>query len=130
MTAAPLVPIVVALGGNALIRPGDRGGFQQQATRVRELAPALRGLADHGPLVLTHGNGPQVGWQLLRSDLAKDQVRNMNMYPQLQLGSVPAWMQLQLFLSSGCQQRPLMIPQLHSTQWMIGCRTRVCLVSS
>jgi len=74
MMAAPPVPIVVALGGNSLIRPGDRGGFQQQATRVRELAPALRRLADQAPLVLTHGNGPQVGWQLLRSDLAKDQV--------------------------------------------------------
>ena len=74
MIAVPPVPLVVALGGNALIRPGDRGGFGQQAMRVRELAPALRALADQAPLVLTHGNGPQVGWQLLRSDLAKDQV--------------------------------------------------------
>lgn len=67
-------PLVVALGGNALIRPGDRGGHPQQALRVREVAPALLGLHAPGGLVLTHGNGPQVGWQLLRSDLAQGQV--------------------------------------------------------
>ena len=67
-------PLVVALGGNALIRPGDRGGFRQQAQRIRDVAPALLALDAPGGLVLTHGNGPQVGWQLLRSDLAQGQV--------------------------------------------------------
>ncbi len=67
-------PLVIALGGNALIRPGDRGGFPQQAARVAELAPALAALAGNQGLVLTHGNGPQVGWQLLRSDLAQEHV--------------------------------------------------------
>ena len=67
-------PLVVALGGNALIRPGDRGGHKQQALRVAEIAPALAALHAPDGLVVTHGNGPQVGWQLLRSDLAQDQV--------------------------------------------------------
>lgn len=70
--AAP--PAVVALGGNALIRPGEEGSAAEQWVRVRELAPALARLAARGPLVLTHGNGPQVGRLLLRSDLCADQV--------------------------------------------------------
>ncbi len=67
-------PLVVALGGNALIRPGEAGTPVQQAERVAEVAPALLSLAGPAGLVITHGNGPQVGRHLLRSDLLKLQI--------------------------------------------------------
>ena len=67
-------PIVVALGGNALQRPGDQGSWTEQAARAAEVAPLLVGLPAPGGLVLTHGNGPQVGVHLLRSDLLRDRL--------------------------------------------------------
>jgi carbamate kinase len=62
--------LVIALGGNALIRPGEIGTVAEQHSRARELATLLATTLDPGwELVLTHGNGPQVGRVLLRSDL-------------------------------------------------------------
>jgi carbamate kinase len=60
---------VVALGGNALLRPGERGTAAEHranlAATFRSIAPLL-----DGEVVLTHGNGPQVGNELLRQELA------------------------------------------------------------
>jgi carbamate kinase len=60
---------VVALGGNALLGPGERGTAAEHranlAATVRAIAPLLE-----GDVVLTHGNGPQVGNELLRQELA------------------------------------------------------------
>jgi carbamate kinase len=60
---------VVALGGNALLRPGERGTAAEHranlAVTFRAIAPLLE-----GNVVLTHGNGPQVGNELLRQELA------------------------------------------------------------
>lgn len=53
--------LVVALGGNALLRRGEPAEAETQRTRVREVAVALAALAAEHELVLTHGNGPQVG---------------------------------------------------------------------
>ena len=61
--------MVVALGGNAIAPPGSRGRVAGQDRRIQETARQLVHLTD-GPLVLTHGNGPQVGDALLRSELA------------------------------------------------------------
>ena len=60
---------VLALGGNALLGPGQRGTAAEHranlATTFAALAPLLE-----GELVVTHGNGPQVGNELLRQELA------------------------------------------------------------
>ena len=60
---------VVALGGNALLGPGERGTAAEHranlATTFAAVAPLLA-----GQVVLTHGNGPQVGNELLRQELA------------------------------------------------------------
>jgi carbamate kinase len=71
---------VVALGGNALIRPGDRGTAAEQAARLREAAAALAPLLAEPRLVVTHGNGPQVGNELLRQDRAADEVPPLPLY--------------------------------------------------
>lgn len=67
-------PVVVALGGNALSRAGDRGTVAEQAARAAEVASILALLPAPQGLILTHGNGPQVGVHMLRSDLLRDQI--------------------------------------------------------
>src|SRR5271169_3242666 len=64
---------LVAVGGNSLIRAGEKGTIAEQLANTRRTAVALLGLIRLGyRLVITHGNGPQVGAQLLRSERASD----------------------------------------------------------
>lgn len=53
--------IVVALGGNALLKRGEPLTARNQRENVRVAARALAPLARHNSLIITHGNGPQVG---------------------------------------------------------------------
>jgi carbamate kinase len=66
------VTTVVALGGNALVREGERGTAAEQRANLREHCQALVPLLSDR-LVVTHGNGPQVGADLLRSERAADE---------------------------------------------------------
>ncbi len=84
---------VVALGGNALIRAGDKGTAAEQAARLRETAGALAPLLREGDLVITHGNGPQVGNELLRQERSADEVPPLPLYlavaqTQAEIGSL------------------------------------------
>ena len=64
--------VVVALGGNALIRRGEKGSFEEQYNNVRRTSRYLADLVEMGcKLVITHGNGPQIGATLLRHDAGK-----------------------------------------------------------
>jgi carbamate kinase len=67
------VSTVVALGGNALMRPGERGTAAEQLANLRRAVAALAPLLDEPGLVITHGNGPQVGNELLRQERAADE---------------------------------------------------------
>ena len=71
---------VVALGGNALMRPGERGTAAEQRANLRETAEALRPLFGDGDLVVGHGNGPQVGNELVRQERAADEVPPLPLY--------------------------------------------------
>lgn len=64
---------VVALGGNALIRPGERGTAAEQLANLRRAVDAMRPLLREDGIVITHGNGPQVGNELLRQERAADE---------------------------------------------------------
>jgi carbamate kinase len=64
---------VVALGGNALMRPGERGTAAEQLANLRRAVTALRPLLAQPGVVLTHGNGPQVGNELIRQERAADE---------------------------------------------------------
>jgi carbamate kinase len=67
--------MLIAVGGNSLIRAGEKGTVVEQLANARRTARAIIGLVRDGHrLVVTHGNGPQVGAQLLRSERAADQV--------------------------------------------------------
>lgn len=59
--------LVVALGGNALLRRGEKPDAAIQQEHVAEAAPALARLARDHEMVLVHGNGPQVGMLALQS---------------------------------------------------------------
>ncbi len=59
--------IVAALGGNALLRRGERPDAWVQDANVQRAVEALAPLAQEHELVLTHGNGPQVGVLALQS---------------------------------------------------------------
>lgn len=59
MAVRPLV--VVALGGNALLRRGERADSTIQARNVQTAAAPIAALTADHDIVLTHGNGPQVG---------------------------------------------------------------------
>jgi len=64
--------IVIALGGNALLKRGQKGTFDDQYQNVKGTVAKVADLIERGDkIVLTHGNGPQVGATLLRHDAAK-----------------------------------------------------------
>jgi carbamate kinase len=67
--------VVVALGGNALIRRGEEGSTAVQRRNLLGAARALAELERLGhELILTHGNGPQVGFLAIEADAARDTV--------------------------------------------------------
>ena len=59
--------VVVALGGNALLKRGEPMTAEAQRANVRMAAPALAAVAGKHQLVLSHGNGPQVGLLALQA---------------------------------------------------------------
>ncbi|HRQ38546.1 MAG TPA: carbamate kinase [Chloroflexota bacterium] len=64
--------IVVALGGNALLKRGEPMTAEVQRANVKTAATALAPVAEKHQLVLSHGNGPQVGLLALQSAAYKD----------------------------------------------------------
>jgi len=63
--------VLIAVGGNALIRAGQKGTAQEQFENAVDTAAVVVALIGAGyRVVLTHGNGPQVGAALVRSELA------------------------------------------------------------
>ncbi len=68
--------IVIALGGNAILRTGEKGTVEEQYKNIKEtvkhLLPFL--MREDLNIVITHGNGPQVGNTLLRSELSQHAV--------------------------------------------------------
>ena len=64
--------VVIALGGNALLQRGQKGTFEEQYQNTKGTVPKIADLIEQGyKVVLTHGNGPQVGATLLRHEAAK-----------------------------------------------------------
>jgi carbamate kinase len=70
------VSIVVALGGNAL----GYGTAVEQLATLHETCAAIAPLVRDGDVVVTHGNGPQVGNELLRQERAADEVPPLPLY--------------------------------------------------
>jgi carbamate kinase len=63
---------VIALGGNAVLQPRQRGTFAEQRANIRTACAQIAGVIEAGwRVVLTHGNGPQVGNLLLQNEEAR-----------------------------------------------------------
>ncbi len=78
MTRDGIKTFVIALGGNCILRAGQKGTIEEQYENLRRTADQLLGLLSSGSrIVVTHGNGPQVGNLLLASTMAKDKVPPM-----------------------------------------------------
>lgn len=70
--------IVAALGGNAILRSGERGTIEEQLRNVEETCRRLASLITQWyQVVITHGNGPQVGNILIQNEFAKEKVPAM-----------------------------------------------------
>src|SRR5579871_404692 len=66
---------VVAFGGNALVTDAEHDSIPDQYETVSRNVPHLVDLIEQGwKLVISHGNGPQVGFILRRSELSEDEV--------------------------------------------------------
>lgn len=65
---------VIALGGNAILQPGQRGTFEEQMANVELTCQQLAQMVLSGryKIIITHGNGPQVGNILLQNEAGKD----------------------------------------------------------
>lgn len=67
--------VLVALGGNAIKQPDEKGTFEEQMKNVETACRQIAQLVRHGnDLVITHGNGPQVGNLSIQQEAAEDQV--------------------------------------------------------
>jgi carbamate kinase len=72
--------VVVALGGNAILQPGQVGTFEEQLFNIDGAMRRIAALVEEGwEVVLTHGNGPQVGNLLIQNALAARTVAPMPM---------------------------------------------------
>ncbi|HDL86243.1 MAG TPA: carbamate kinase [Candidatus Acetothermia bacterium] len=73
---------VIALGGNAILQPGQRGTFAEQMKNVETTCQQLAQMVESGKykIIITHGNGPQVGNLLLQNEAAKDVAAPMPLY--------------------------------------------------
>jgi carbamate kinase len=74
--------IVVALGGNAIQNKGEQGTYEEQMKNAEEAMNSLLVLArdDDCELIITHGNGPQVGNILLQNAAASSTIPPMPMF--------------------------------------------------
>ncbi|HBT20710.1 MAG TPA: carbamate kinase [Peptococcaceae bacterium] len=65
--------VVIAFGGNAITPEKGKGNFQEQLDNIRKACRALVDPIKRGyRMVITHGNGPQVGFALIKNEMAKD----------------------------------------------------------
>ncbi|MES2170021.1 MAG: carbamate kinase [Actinomycetota bacterium] len=90
--------IVIALGGNALLKRGERPDASIQLAHLDSVAPAIARLAADHDVIIVHGNGPQVG--LLANESAADPALR-SPYPLADLvaetqGLIGSWIQRSL----------------------------------
>ena len=78
---------VIAIGGNSLVRDDAHQAVEDQYDAICETAKSIAGMIEQGyEVIITHGNGPQVGFILRRSDIAHE-VAGMHRVPLASCGA-------------------------------------------
>ena len=81
MKEEPSPPVVIAIGGNALIRRGEKGTIEEQTAHIDACMAHVAKMVKRGtPIVITHGNGPIVGNIVIQMECAKNTVPPMPLY--------------------------------------------------
>ena len=103
--------ILIAVGGNSLIRAGQRGTMPEQFANARPICERIVDLAARGfRIVVTHGNGPQVGSQLLRSEAGSQQTYTLPLDVCVAMTQGEIGYILQTTLQSVLGERSMRIP--------------------
>ena len=72
---------IVSIGGNALIRRGEKGTIEEQTEHMNAAAASIARIFEMGyNVVLTHGNGPIVGFIVIQNEAAKETIPPMPLY--------------------------------------------------
>lgn len=73
--------IVIALGGNAVSSSSSLSSFASESNKIRETIKDIAKLYTSGnTVVVTHGNGPQVGSELEKNELASGKIPELPLY--------------------------------------------------
>ncbi|MHB8360388.1 MAG: amino acid kinase family protein, partial [Thermoplasmataceae archaeon] len=64
-----MAKIVIAFGGNALLETSDKRDYETQVKRAHSAFDSISGIISMEDVIITHGNGPQVGDILLRNQI-------------------------------------------------------------
>ena len=72
--------LVIALGGNALLDPSAAQSFRNEGRSIDRVCRSIARLAKKNRVIITHGNGSQVGDELVRNERAKAFVPKMPLY--------------------------------------------------
>jgi len=72
--------LVIALGGNALLNPSAAQSFRGEGRSIDRVSRSIALLAKRHRIIITHGNGSQVGDELVRNERAKSFVPKMPLY--------------------------------------------------
>lgn len=103
--------LLIAVGGNSLIRAGERGTVAEQFVNARLTAERIANLVARGyRILITHGNGPQVGSQLLRSEIASSQTYRLPLDVCVAMTQGEIGYVLQNSLRSALDARDIRIP--------------------
>lgn len=103
--------LLIAVGGNSLIRAGQKGTVDEQFANARPVCEQIAEIASRDTrIVITHGNGPQVGSQLLRSEIASGQAYTLPLDVCVAMTQGEIGYILQTSLQSAFRRRHLEIP--------------------
>src|SRR5512143_4198135 len=81
MNGTTVPPVVIAIGGNALIRRGEKGTIEEQTAHIDACMAHVAKMVSKGtPIVITHGNGPIVGNIVIQMECARNTVPPMPLY--------------------------------------------------
>jgi len=73
--------VILSIGGNALIRRGEKGTIEEQFSNARAACTVVSGIMERGlGVIITHGNGPVVGNIVIRNEAAEGFVPPMPLY--------------------------------------------------